>query len=177
MYFHVSKLGCYCTCARPRVVTRSRERLNRLRSNLVHRWGPASSVACKSQLGPTLHVRTCTVTRVKCEVRIYQIAAVHMFVNLEALGVLSAPPARKRCHCTGFVGRAATAPPSRACPVSDRSLDQLSVWCCRRQVTASPPCPDVHSGRQLGGSQLPRLCLGRQTPVQGAADGPGSTAR
>ena len=52
----------YCTCARARVVPRSRERLNRLRSNLVQRWGPISRVACKSQLGPTSHVRTCRVT-------------------------------------------------------------------------------------------------------------------
>ena len=62
MYFHVSQLGCYCTCARARVVPRSRERLNRLRSNLIQRSGPVSRVACKSQLGPTLHVRTCRVT-------------------------------------------------------------------------------------------------------------------
>ena len=47
--------------ARARVVPRSRERLNRLRSNLVQRWGPVSRVACKSQLVPTLHVRTCRV--------------------------------------------------------------------------------------------------------------------
>ena len=62
MYLHVSKLGCYCTCARARVVPRSRKRLNRLRSNLVQRWGPVSRVACKSQLRLTLHVRTCRVT-------------------------------------------------------------------------------------------------------------------
>ena len=63
MYFHVSQLGCYCTYARAtRVVPRSRERLNRLRSNLVQRWGPVSRVVCKSQLGPTLHVRTCRLT-------------------------------------------------------------------------------------------------------------------
>ena len=36
MYFHVSLLGCYCTCTRARVVPRTRERLKRLRSNLVH---------------------------------------------------------------------------------------------------------------------------------------------
>ena len=33
-----------------------------LRSNMVQRWGPVSRVVCKSQLGPTLHVRTCRVT-------------------------------------------------------------------------------------------------------------------
>ena len=33
MYFHVAQLGS--TCARARIVPRSRERLNRLRSNLV----------------------------------------------------------------------------------------------------------------------------------------------
>ena len=62
MYLHVSELGCYCTCAHIRIVHRSRERLNRLRSNLIHHWGPVSRVACKSQLEPTLHVRTCRVT-------------------------------------------------------------------------------------------------------------------
>ena len=62
MYFDVPQLGCYCTYTRARVVPRSRERLNRLRSNLVQRWGPANRVACKSQLGPTLHVRRCRVT-------------------------------------------------------------------------------------------------------------------
>ena len=62
MYFHVSQLGCYCTCPRARVVPSSRERVNRLRSNLVQRWGPVSRAVCKSQLGPTLHVRTCRVT-------------------------------------------------------------------------------------------------------------------
>ena len=62
MYFHLSQLECYCTYARARVVPRSRERLNRLRFNLVQRWGPVSRVACKNQLGPTLHVRTCKVT-------------------------------------------------------------------------------------------------------------------
>ena len=61
MYLHLSQLGCYCTCARARVVPRSREWLNRLRSNLVQRWGPISRVACKSQLGPTLHVSRCRV--------------------------------------------------------------------------------------------------------------------
>ena len=62
MYLHVSQLGCYCTCARARVVPESRERLNRLCSNLVQRWRPVSRVACKSQQGPTLHVRKCRVT-------------------------------------------------------------------------------------------------------------------
>ena len=44
------------------VVSRSRERLNRLRSNLVQRWGPVRRVECKSQLGPTLPMRTCSMT-------------------------------------------------------------------------------------------------------------------
>ena len=35
MQFHVSQLGCYCTCARARLAPRSRERPKRLRSNLV----------------------------------------------------------------------------------------------------------------------------------------------
>ena len=49
IYFHVSQLRFYCTCTRARVVPRPRERLNRLRSNLVQRWEPVSSVAsCKS---------------------------------------------------------------------------------------------------------------------------------
>ena len=38
--------------------SRSRERLNRSRSNLVYWWGPVSRVACNSDLGPTMHVRT-----------------------------------------------------------------------------------------------------------------------
>ena len=59
MHSHVLRLGCYCTCARAGGVSRSRERLGRLRSNLVHGWGPVSRVPCKSQLGPRLHVRTC----------------------------------------------------------------------------------------------------------------------
>ena len=64
MYFRLPQLGCYCTCARARVVPKSRERLNRFPLDLVQRWGPVSRVACnsKSQLGPTLHVPTCKVT-------------------------------------------------------------------------------------------------------------------
>ena len=65
MYFHVSQLGCFCTCARARVVPRSRERLNRLRSNLVQRLRPVSRVACPRQLGPTLHVHGVTVPDLK----------------------------------------------------------------------------------------------------------------
>ena len=42
--------------------SRSRERLNRSRSNLVNWWGSVSKVACKSKLRPTLYVRTCRVT-------------------------------------------------------------------------------------------------------------------
>ena len=37
MKFRVSQLGRYCTCARASVVPRSRERLDPLRSNSVHR--------------------------------------------------------------------------------------------------------------------------------------------
>ena len=59
MHSHVLRLGCYCTCARAGGVSRSRERLGRLRSNLVHGWGPVSRVPCKSHFGPRLHVRTC----------------------------------------------------------------------------------------------------------------------
>ena len=65
MYFHVSQLECYCTCARARVVPRSRERLNRLRSKLVQRWRPVSigrRATGKWPLGPTLHLRTYRVT-------------------------------------------------------------------------------------------------------------------
>ena len=38
--------------------SRSRERLDQLRSNLAYWWGSVSRVAYKSKLGPTLHVRT-----------------------------------------------------------------------------------------------------------------------
>ena len=70
MHLYVSQLGCDCTCARARRAmfhvhvqcSRFRERLDRLRSNLVYRWGSVRRVAYKSKLGPTLHVRTCRVT-------------------------------------------------------------------------------------------------------------------
>ena len=35
---------------------------NRSRWKWIPWWGPVSRVACKSQLGPTLHVRTCRMT-------------------------------------------------------------------------------------------------------------------
>ena len=59
IHLHVVRLGCYSTCARAGGAPRSRERLGRLRSNLVHGWGPVSRVPCKSHFGPRLHVRTC----------------------------------------------------------------------------------------------------------------------
>ena len=34
-YFHVSQLGCYCTCARAKAVPRSPERLGRMSSNFI----------------------------------------------------------------------------------------------------------------------------------------------
>ena len=40
----------YYTCARAGCRSRSQERLDRLRSDLVHRWGPVGRVPCKSQL-------------------------------------------------------------------------------------------------------------------------------
>ena len=42
--------------------SRSRERLDRSRSNLVYWWGLDKRVMCKSKLGPTLHVRACRLT-------------------------------------------------------------------------------------------------------------------
>ena len=62
MHVHASQLGCFCTCARARVVPRSEQLLNPLRSNFVPWWGPGRRVACKSNLGPTLHVRMCRAT-------------------------------------------------------------------------------------------------------------------
>ena len=70
MHLYVSQLGCDCTCARARRAmfhvhvqcSRSRKRLDQLRSNLVYWWVSVSRVAYKSKLGPNLHVRTCRAT-------------------------------------------------------------------------------------------------------------------
>ena len=65
----VSTIGCCRTCARARLVSRSRERLNRLLANLVQRWGPVNRVACKSQLD-----LLCTCACVRCRFQISRTA-------------------------------------------------------------------------------------------------------
>ena len=63
IYCHVSQQGCDCTCARARQRSFQISRTaGPIASNLVYLWGPVSRVACKSILGPTLHVRPCSVT-------------------------------------------------------------------------------------------------------------------
>ena len=61
MRFHVPHV-LYYTCALAMGVLRSRERLNRLRSNLVQWGGPGRRVACRNHLGLSLHVCKCRVT-------------------------------------------------------------------------------------------------------------------